>query len=70
MQIEIQDDELFTVPETGKIIKKGVTSVYALINSGELEALKLGKNTRITGKAIKRLIASLPRYLPSENKGV
>ncbi len=69
MTIEISDDALFTVPETGGIIKQGVTSVYGHINAGRLEALKLGKNTRITGKAIKKLIASLPSYPASENAG-
>ena len=62
MITEIPDDALFTIPETGKIIKKGTTSIYALIKAGELEALKLGKSTRITGKAIKKLIAGLPSY--------
>lgn len=58
----ILDDQLFTIPEAGKILKRGNTSIYSMINSRELEAVKLGKNTRITGRAIKSLIASLPRY--------
>jgi len=70
MQTDIRDDELFTVSGTGKILKRGNTSIYALINSGQLEAKKLGKNTRITGKAIKKLIASLPSYPASENSEV
>lgn len=39
----------------------GNTKGYELINSGELEAVKIGRSTRITWDSVKRLIASAPR---------
>lgn len=35
-------NELYTVKETAKILKINTASVYALIKSGKLRALKLG----------------------------
>ncbi len=62
MTTELQNDALYTITETGTFIKRKNTSIYQLINSGDLEALKMGRSTRITGKAIKSFIASLPAY--------
>jgi excisionase family DNA binding protein len=39
----------------------GTTKGYELINSGKLEAVKIGRSTRITWASIKRLISSAPR---------
>lgn len=39
----------------------GVTKGYELIASGELEAFKLGRSTRITWDSVKRLVATAPR---------
>ncbi len=58
------DEELFTIPETGKKIKRGRTGTYELINEGRLEAVKLGRSTLVKGSSIRKLIASLPLYAP------
>jgi excisionase family DNA binding protein len=39
----------------------GNTKGYELINAGELEAVKIGRSTRITWDSVKRLIATAPR---------
>lgn len=39
----------------------GITKGYSLINSGQLEAVKLGRSTRVTWASVKRLIDSAPR---------
>lgn len=39
----------------------GNTKGYELINSGELEAIKLGRATRITWASVKRLVEAAPR---------
>jgi excisionase family DNA binding protein len=39
----------------------GNTKGYELINSGELEAVKIGRSTRVTWDSVKRLVASAPR---------
>lgn len=39
----------------------GVTRGYELIRSGDLEAIKIGRSTRITWASVKRLVANAPR---------
>lgn len=39
----------------------GVTRGYELIRSGELDAIKIGRSTRITWASVKRLVANAPR---------
>lgn len=39
----------------------GNTKGYELINSGQLEAVKIGRSTRVTWASVKRLIESAPR---------
>ena len=39
----------------------GITKGYELINSGDLEAIKIGRATRITWESVKRLVANAPR---------
>lgn len=39
----------------------GNTKGYELINSGQLEAIKLGRSTRITWASVKSLIDTAPR---------
>jgi excisionase family DNA binding protein len=39
----------------------GNTKGYELINSGQLEAIKIGRATRITWDSVKRLVEVAPR---------
>lgn len=39
----------------------GVTKGYQLINSGQLEAVKIGRSTRVTWSSVKQLIEFAPR---------
>lgn len=39
----------------------GNTKGYELINGGQLEAIKIGRATRITWASVKQLVASAPR---------
>ena len=39
----------------------GITKGYQLINSGQLEAVKIGRSTRVTWASVKRLIEFAPR---------
>jgi excisionase family DNA binding protein len=41
----------------------GRTTVYGLIASGQLEAMKLGSRTLVTAASIEALLASLPRVV-------
>lgn len=41
----------------------GTTKGYELIGSGELEAIKIGRATRITVASIKRLVQNAPRIV-------
>lgn len=39
----------------------GITKGYQLINTGQLEAVKIGRSTRVTWTSVKKLIESAPR---------
>ncbi|WP_205821054.1 DNA-binding protein [Methylobacterium nonmethylotrophicum] len=40
----------------------GRTTTYEFLNSGRLEAIKLGRSTRIKRESADALVASLPAY--------
>jgi excisionase family DNA binding protein len=44
------------VNEAARMIGVGRTKLYELIASGEVEAIKLGKSTRITTASLKKLV--------------
>jgi excisionase family DNA binding protein len=45
-----------TVNEAARMIGVGRTKLYELIASGEIEAVKLGKSTRITTSSLHKLV--------------
>jgi excisionase family DNA binding protein len=47
--------EFHTVPETGKLLKIGNSTVYRLIAAGKIRAIRIGGSLRITDKEINRL---------------
>ncbi|MBE5073364.1 helix-turn-helix domain-containing protein [Erythrobacteraceae bacterium E2-1 Yellow Sea] len=44
------------VKEAARMIGVGRTKLYELIASGEIEAIKLGKSTRITTASLRELV--------------
>jgi excisionase family DNA binding protein len=54
----------YTVEGAGRRLGNiGRTTIYGLIGSGRLEAVKLGSRTLITAASIDALLASLPRVV-------
>src|SRR4051812_45733703 len=53
--------ELLSVRDTEAVLRLSHASIYALIKSGKLDALKVGSATRITRRSIEQLINSSPR---------
>ncbi|MCJ2184812.1 helix-turn-helix domain-containing protein, partial [Novosphingobium sp. 1949] len=47
-----------SINETAKALGVGRSSVYALIKSGSLDAIKIGRRTLLTTESIKRLAQS------------
>lgn len=47
-----------TIDETADMLSIGRTAVYQLIADGEIEAIKLGKSTRVTIASLDRLLES------------
>lgn len=61
------DDAIFdTVQKVEKSLGIGTTKCYELINSGELEAVRLGRRRLITRASVKRLAR---RLLDEARKG-
>lgn len=60
-----------TPKEAFDVLRIGNTKGYELIKSGELEAVKIGRSTRITWASILRLVENAPRELsPSRRTGL
>ena len=53
--------ELLSVRDTEAVLQLSHATIYKLIKSGQLDALKVGNATRITRRSIERLINSSPR---------
>jgi excisionase family DNA binding protein len=51
---------LYRTSEAKAALGVGTTTLYSLINSGRLEARRLGKRTYITAESLEAFIASLP----------
>lgn len=51
---------VLSINETAKTLGIGRSSVYALIKSGSLDAIKIGTRTLLTIESIRRLAQSRP----------
>jgi len=47
-----------SINDTAKVLGIGRSSVYALLKSGRLDAIKIGRRTLLTTESIKRLAQS------------
>jgi len=47
---------LVSITETAEALNLGRTSIYALINEGKLETLKMGRRRLVTVASIKHLV--------------
>ena len=52
------DDRLWTVAEVAEHMRVSNMTVYRLIKSGELPAIRVGKNYRIRGRDLQRYLES------------
>ena len=50
---------LDTIEETKRKLKLGRTKVYELINGGQLQAVKLGRSTRVLATSTQRFVSDL-----------
>ena len=49
-----------SINDTAKALGVGRSSVYSLLKSGRLDAIKIGRRTLLTTESIKRLAHSRP----------
>ncbi len=52
------DMQLFDIPKVAELLSLGRTKIYDLINTGELQSIKIGSATRIPATAIKKFIGA------------
>lgn len=53
------DKKLLTVTEAHSSLGISRTALYALLRSGEVESVKIGRSRRITPDALNRFVATL-----------
>ena len=53
-------NQLYRVTEAAEVLGIGRTSVYALLKSGALRSVHVGRSRRITSSDLDRFIRSLP----------
>ena len=53
--------ENLSIGETVRLFGIGRTKLYELINSGDIEAIKLGRRTLIRAESLRAFVARLPR---------
>ncbi len=53
------DQLLFTTPEAAEVLRVGRTTVYALMGSGELRPIHIGRSCRISRAELERYVARL-----------
>ena len=56
MYEEFLEKELLTVDEVAEILYLGKNTVYSLLRSGELQAIRFGRVWRIPKESIKKMI--------------
>jgi excisionase family DNA binding protein len=66
---EAHEAGLFTVDAFMSRYGVGRSQTYKLINDGALEAVKLGRMTRIVARSAEKWAASLPRVKPGSMAG-
>ena len=59
MNIEEQKIRLLTIPQVQERLGLGRSSIYNLINAGELKAIKINKSVRIADTDVDKFIHSL-----------
>jgi len=57
----LEDLELIAVDELKKLLRCGRTRAYAIINAGDVEAIKSGSKTLINLKSVAAYLAKCPR---------
>ena len=58
MNIEEQKIRLLTIPQVQERLGLGRSSIYNLINAGELKAIKINKSVRIADTDVDKFIQS------------
>jgi excisionase family DNA binding protein len=68
---ELSSDQLlFTTAEAADVLRVGRTTVYALINSGELRPVHIGRTCRISRGELDRYVSRLDSMWASSSMGI
>ena len=57
----ISDHQCYSLAEAAKTLGIGRSTLFGILASGEIKALKLGNRTLITGTELARYVESLPQ---------
>lgn len=59
MMITSEDQRLYTIPETAKVLGIGRTTVYELLGTGKLTRVKVGTRSLVSATSIDEFVARL-----------
>lgn len=57
VQLQINENEVYTLQETQELLKVSSSTVLRLVKKGIIRAAKVGKQYRVLGKEILRLVS-------------
>jgi hypothetical protein len=64
---QLEERELVDIPEAQLLLSLGRTKFYELLGTGAIEAVKLGRSTKIKLRSIRNYIDQLPAYKPKSS---
>ena len=64
---KIIEQEMFSITQASKIIDVGKTKIYALIKSGEISTIRIGKSPKICRAEIDKFSAEKKILLTTDN---
>jgi excisionase family DNA binding protein len=64
----LNDKALYSIPEVIEMVGIGRTKLYQELNSGRLQAVKVGKRTGVTKLSLEKWLSKLEEYLPEQRR--
>ena len=68
-EIDFSDVAFLTVPEVARVLRISKATVYRMVHSGELPAVRVGRAFRVPAQAVRDALANLVVAAPAAEAG-